>query len=79
MVALLTNGEGWHNNHHAAPRACSQGHRWWEIDLTYSFVRGLQLVGLAWDVAPVKVATYLKEQKGLNGGPKVEDCVLESK
>ncbi|MFZ4647713.1 MAG: acyl-CoA desaturase, partial [Gemmataceae bacterium] len=79
MVALLTNGEGWHNNHHAAPRACSQGHRWWEIDLTYSFVRGLQLVGLAWDVSPVKVATYLKEQKGLNGGPKVDDCVLESK
>jgi len=79
MVALLTNGEGWHNNHHAAPRACSQGHRWWEIDLTYSFVRGLQLVGLAWDVSPVKVATYLKEQKELNGGPKVDDCVLESK
>jgi hypothetical protein len=50
-----------------------------EIDLTYSFVRGLQLVGLAWDVSPVKVATYLKEQKGLNGGPKVDDCVLESK
>lgn len=53
IVALLTNGEGWHNNHHAAPRVCSQGHRWWEIDLTYTAVRALQLMGLAWDVVPV--------------------------
>ena len=57
-VALLTNGEGWHNNHHAAPRVCSQGHRWWEVDLTFTFVRGLQLVGLAKNVVPVKVAGY---------------------
>lgn len=54
MVALLTNGEGWHNNHHAAPRACSQGHRWWEIDLTFAAVRMLQFVGLAWDLVPVQ-------------------------
>ena len=53
MVALLTNGEGWHNNHHATPRACSQGHRWWEIDLTFTAVRALELVGLARDVVPV--------------------------
>lgn len=59
FVALLTNGEGWHNNHHAAPRACSQGHRWWELDLTFTFVRLLQLVGLAWDVAPVKVPKHI--------------------
>ncbi|HJZ59708.1 MAG TPA: fatty acid desaturase [Gemmataceae bacterium] len=58
FVALLTNGEGWHNNHHAAPRTCSQGHRWWEVDLTFTFVRALQLVGLAWAVVPVKVASY---------------------
>ena len=63
FVALLTNGEGWHNNHHASPRACSQGHRWWEIDLTFTFVRALQLVGLAWDVAPVKVPAHIKDQR----------------
>jgi stearoyl-CoA desaturase (delta-9 desaturase) len=62
-VAILTNGEGWHNNHHAAPRACSQGHRWWEVDLTFTFVRGLQLVGLAWDIAPVKVPAHLRDRK----------------
>ena len=61
FVAVLTNGEGWHNNHHAAPRACSQGHRWWEIDLTFTFVRGLQLAGLAWDVVGVKVPKHIAE------------------
>jgi len=62
VVALLTNGEGWHNNHHATPRACSQGHRWWEIDLTFTFVRALQVVGLAWDVVPPKVPKHLAEK-----------------
>jgi fatty-acid desaturase len=62
-VALMTNGEGWHNNHHASPTACSQGHRWWEIDLTFTFVRLLQLVGLAWDVKGVKVPKHITEGK----------------
>ena len=54
IVALLTNGEGWHNNHHAAPRACSQGHRWWEIDLTFIVVQMLQSIGLAYDLVLVQ-------------------------
>ena len=54
-VALLTNGEGWHNNHHASPRAASHGHRWWEIDLTYTFIWALAKVGLAKNVVPVIV------------------------
>jgi stearoyl-CoA desaturase (delta-9 desaturase) len=68
LVALLTNGEGWHNNHHAAPRACSQGHRWWELDLTFTFVRLLQVVGLAWDVAGVKVPKHIAEGQASNEG-----------
>ena len=63
VVAMLTNGEGWHNNHHAAPRACSQGHRWWELDLTFTFVRLLQMIGLAWDVVPVKVPSHIQVRK----------------
>jgi stearoyl-CoA desaturase (delta-9 desaturase) len=47
LVAILTSGEGWHNNHHADPRSARHGHRWWEIDLIYGFVRGLEMVGLA--------------------------------
>ncbi|MGL5094235.1 MAG: fatty acid desaturase, partial [Planctomycetia bacterium] len=57
-VAALTNGEGWHNNHHAAPRSAAHGHRWWEIDLTYSFIRLLELVGLAKQVSPIQVPSY---------------------
>lgn len=50
FVAILTSGEGWHNNHHADPRSASHGHRWWEIDLIYGFVKLLESVGLATDV-----------------------------
>ena len=46
-VALLTLGEGWHNNHHAFPRSARHGLRWWELDLTYCLIRLLGLVGLA--------------------------------
>jgi fatty-acid desaturase len=46
-VALLTFGEGWHNNHHAFPRSARHGLRWWEIDLTYYMIRTMSWVGLA--------------------------------
>jgi stearoyl-CoA desaturase (delta-9 desaturase) len=53
-VALITYGEGWHNNHHAYPRMAPHGHKWWEIDLTYGFIRLLRRTGLAWDVVDYK-------------------------
>ncbi len=46
-VALLTYGEGWHNNHHAFPRSARQGLRWWEVDMTWWMVRVLEFLGLA--------------------------------
>jgi stearoyl-CoA desaturase (Delta-9 desaturase) len=46
-VALLTLGEGWHNNHHHYPPAARQGHRWWEIDPTWYVLRGLAVVRVA--------------------------------
>ncbi|HEX3727372.1 MAG TPA: acyl-CoA desaturase, partial [Pirellulales bacterium] len=49
-VALLTGGEGWHNNHHAYQRMARQGHKWWEIDVTYWSICLLEKVGLAWNV-----------------------------
>jgi len=55
LVAIITNGEGWHNNHHADPNSASNQHRWWEFDLTYLFLRLLVLLGLAWDVQLPKV------------------------
>ena len=50
-VALITYGEGWHNNHHAYPRMARHGHRWWELDITFLTIRLLQRLGLAWKVA----------------------------
>jgi len=46
-VALLTLGEGWHNNHHAFPRSARHGLRWWQLDVTYLLIRLLGLLGLA--------------------------------
>jgi stearoyl-CoA desaturase (delta-9 desaturase) len=53
-VALLTYGEGWHNNHHAYPRMARHGHRWWEVDVTYATIRLLAKLGLAWNVIDYK-------------------------
>ena len=50
LVAVLSNGEGWHNNHHADPRSARHGHRWWEIDPIFGFVTVLEALGLARDV-----------------------------
>ncbi len=52
-LALLTMGEGWHNNHHQYPSSARQGFRWWEIDMTYYLLRGMQFCGVIWDVRPV--------------------------
>jgi fatty-acid desaturase len=49
-VALLTYGEGWHNNHHADPRCAAHGLRWWEVDFSYLTIRGLLRLGLVYDV-----------------------------
>ncbi len=46
-VALLTFGEGWHNNHHAHPTSARHGLRWYEIDLNWWGIRMLEFVGLA--------------------------------
>ncbi|TWT99405.1 Fatty acid desaturase [Botrimarina colliarenosi] len=50
LVAMLSSGEGWHNNHHAEPASASNWHRWWEFDLMYLIILGMERVGLARDV-----------------------------
>ena len=54
LVALIAHGEGWHNNHHADPRAASHGHRWWEFDMSYWVIRILEGFGLAKNVVRPK-------------------------
>ena len=46
-VALLSYGEGWHNNHHAHQRLAVHGHKWWEVDVTWNVIRLLRVLGLA--------------------------------
>jgi stearoyl-CoA desaturase (delta-9 desaturase) len=53
VLALLTLGEGWHNNHHWCPGSVRQGFHWWQIDISYYVLRALSLVGLVSDLRPV--------------------------
>lgn len=52
-LALLTFGEGWHNNHHHFPGAARQGFYWWEVDMSYYGLRLLAVLGVIWDLRPV--------------------------
>jgi len=54
-VALLTYGEGWHNNHHAFQTSARHGMRWWEVDMTYMAIRAMSLVGMAHTIKLPKV------------------------
>ncbi|MDP2959253.1 MAG: fatty acid desaturase [Longimicrobiales bacterium] len=50
FLALVTLGEGWHNNHHHYQSSTRQGFKWWEIDITYYILKMLSWVGLVWDL-----------------------------
>tara|TARA_B100000029_G_scaffold294312_1_gene287664 strand:+ start:41385 stop:42794 length:1410 start_codon:yes stop_codon:yes gene_type:complete len=49
-VALISFGEGWHNNHHADQRSAAHGQRWFEFDISYVVIKCMEKLGLAWDV-----------------------------
>src|SRR5262245_4868059 len=50
LLALVTCGEGWHNNHHYHQNTANQGWFWWEVDATYYVLKGLSALGLVWDL-----------------------------
>jgi stearoyl-CoA desaturase (delta-9 desaturase) len=50
VLALITFGEGWHNNHHFYASTANQGFFWWEIDISYYALRALSVVGVVWDL-----------------------------
>ncbi|AOE48965.1 stearoyl-CoA desaturase [Kangiella sediminilitoris] len=50
LLALLTLGEGWHNNHHKFPALARQGLKWWEIDISYYILLSMEKLGLVWDL-----------------------------
>ena len=66
LVGLVSNGEGWHNNHHAEPRCASHGRCWWELDVSYLTIRGLERAGLASGV--------VKRSRGAANRPDEAQC-----
>jgi stearoyl-CoA desaturase (delta-9 desaturase) len=57
VTALITMGEGWHNNHHHYMHCARQGFFWWEIDVTYYILKAMSWLGLVWDIRepPAKI------------------------
>ena len=64
LLALITMGEGWHNNHHHFPAAVRQGFYWWEIDITYYVLRLLSWTGIIWDLNPVPAGVRASKRIG---------------
>jgi stearoyl-CoA desaturase (delta-9 desaturase) len=63
LLALVTMGEGWHNNHHAYQSSVRQGFRWWEIDATFYLLKALSWTGLVWDLKTPPAAVRLNEYR----------------
>ena len=68
ILALVTMGEGWHNNHHYYPRSARQGFFWWELDLSYYILKGLEAVGLVWDLHVPSAKVIAGEHATVQGG-----------
>ena len=62
-LALLTFGEGWHNNHHHFESAARQGFRWYEIDVSFYLLKALAAAGLVWDLRSPPAPVVRSEQR----------------
>jgi stearoyl-CoA desaturase (delta-9 desaturase) len=63
LLALMTMGEGWHNNHHAYQASVRQGFRWWEFDPTYYILKALSWLGIVWDLQMPPQSILRNEQR----------------
>lgn len=63
LLAFITMGEGWHNNHHAYQASVRQGFRWWEYDFTFYGLKALAWFGLIWDLHMPPRAVVMGEQR----------------
>lgn len=61
FLALLTLGEGWHNNHHHYPATARQGFMWWEVDITFYILKLFEAMGIIWDVRGVPKSVLKKD------------------
>jgi stearoyl-CoA desaturase (delta-9 desaturase) len=62
LLAVLTLGEGWHNNHHFQMSAARQGFFWWELDWSYYTLRLLACLGIVWDVREPTASAYARQE-----------------
>ena len=63
LLAIVTLGEGWHNNHHAYQSSVRQGFKWWEVDMAYYVLKAMSWAGLIWDLKTPPVHVLRNEQK----------------
>jgi stearoyl-CoA desaturase (delta-9 desaturase) len=85
VLAIITLGEGWHNNHHRFQSSARNGFFWWELDMTYYTLKMLSFVGLVWDLRPVPKhlleednETWIKNQpEHLQGMPVPRAAAME--
>ncbi len=68
-VAILTFGEGWHNNHHAHPQAARHGLAWYEFDMNWYGISALRMLGLAWDIKIQKLKHAAEETPAKSAAP----------
>jgi stearoyl-CoA desaturase (delta-9 desaturase) len=64
LLALLTLGEGWHNNHHRFPVSTRQGFYWWELDMSYIALYLMSKIGLISNMNPVPISVFREAEKG---------------
>jgi stearoyl-CoA desaturase (delta-9 desaturase) len=74
-VAMLTFGEGWHNNHHAHPQAAKHGMAWYEIDMNWMGIAVLRTLGLAWDIKLPKLKEAAEDTLVPEAIPAVSDLL----
>jgi stearoyl-CoA desaturase (Delta-9 desaturase) len=75
LLAVLTLGEGWHNNHHYYQRSTNQGFYWWEIDVTYYLLRLMQWMRLVSDIHVPPL--HVREKHGLTDAESSATPVVE--
>jgi stearoyl-CoA desaturase (delta-9 desaturase) len=63
LLAIVTMGEGWHNNHHAYQSSVRQGFRWWELDPTYYTLKALSALSIVWDLKMPPEQVLRNEQR----------------
>jgi len=62
-VALITFGEGWHNNHHAHPTSARHGLAWYEFDISWITLKVMKRLGLAKGIRVAKIENRIAERQ----------------